>query len=317
VYYSHNARGRGVSMYLALKLASLLSVLAAVASATPIDVGSQAALQAATVYPNQKMGRAPGILVLGGAEGGDKWAKDVAQRLAAEGYIALPVAYFHAPGLQDQLQLIPIERLKAGVDLLVRDPRVDPRRIGVVGLSKGAEAALVLASIDARIRAVVAGSPSDVVWQGIDRKAGTIKSSWSVAGRPLPFVPFAACEDCRSLSALYVRSRGASVAVAAAGIPVERIRGPILLFSSERDTVWPSEAMAVSLKKRLESHHFRYPVLSWHYTNGGHFTLGPLAEQDAASDAGFGGGTAEGVLAARRDSWTQMRSFLHNAFYRN
>jgi dienelactone hydrolase len=295
----------------------MLSVLAALASATPVDVGSQAALQAATVYPNHKIGRAPGILVLGGAEGGDKWAKEVAQRLAADGYIALPEAYFHAPGLLDQLQLIPVERLKAGVDLLVRDPRVDPRRIGVVGLSKGAEAALVLASIDVRIRAVVAGSPSDVVWQGIDRKAGTIKSSWSVAGRPLPFVPFAACEDCRSLGSLYVRSRGASAAVAAAAIPVERIRGPILLFSSESDAVWPSEAMAASLKARLESHHFGYPVLSRHYPNGGHFTLGPLAEHDAASDAGFGGGTAEGVLAARRDSWTQMQSFLRNAFHRN
>ena len=115
------------------------------------------------VYPDLTNRRVPGMLVLGGAEGGDTWAKAVAEDLAQHGYAALAEAYFNAPGLDAQLQNIPVERLRRGIDRLIGDPRVDPRRIGVLGLSKGAEAGLVLASSDPRIVAVVAGSPSDVV----------------------------------------------------------------------------------------------------------------------------------------------------------
>jgi dienelactone hydrolase len=298
-------------------LAAAALLVSSPASPSPVHAAgrsSSPALQLAMAYPQPSAGRVPGILVLGGAEGGDRWAKAVARRLAEEGYVALPQAYFHAPGLQDQLQLIPIEQLRAGVDLLVRDARVDPRRIAVLGLSKGAEAALVLASVDRRIRAVVAGSPSDVVWQGIDRKNGAVKSSWSVAGRPLPFVPFASCDDCRSLGSLYVRSREAAGTEAPAAIPVERIRGPILLFSSETDAVWPSGSMAASLKLRLERKRFPHAIVLRQYPMGGHFTFGPLAEDEAEADAEFGGGTPDGILAARRESWVQMISFLHESF---
>lgn len=303
------------------RMAAAIVLLAATASAGLANEASLATseppvAQGEVIYPRASAGRVPGVLVLGGAEGGDKWARAVAEKLAAAGYVALPKAYFRAPGLEDQLEMIPVERLKAGIDRLARDPRVDPRRIAVLGLSKGAEAALVLASSDRRIRAVVAGSPSDVVWQGINRKDNSVKSSWTAGGAPLPFVPFAPCNDCRSLVSLYAHSREATEAVAAAAIPVERVHGPILLLSSEQDAVWPSATMAAALVQRLDNRHFRYRVVSLSYPAGGHFTLGPLDEEGAEKDAGFGGGTAEGVIAARRDSWPKVLAFLGDAFNR-
>ena len=270
--------------------------------------------RATMFHPVRTKSPIPGVLVLGGAEGGDKWAKDVAQALASDGYVALAEAYFKGPGLDDQLQQIPLERLKQGIDALVRDPRVDPHRIAVLGLSKGAEAALLLAASDLRIKAVVAGSPSDVVWQGIDRKAGTVKSSWTVGGKPLTFVPFVSCDGC-SLGALYANSRKVPGVVAGAAIPVERIGGPVLMLASTNDAVWPSETMAQAVRLRLKGYGFRYPVVILSYPDGGHFTLGTLAETDAASDARFGGGTADGVLAARRASWPQVLSFLDTTFH--
>ena len=99
-----------------------------------------------------------------------------------------------------------------------------------------------------------------------------------------------------------------------AAIAVERVQGPILLFSSETDIVWPSDRMAASLKLRLERKHFRYPVVLRRYPLGGHFSFGPLAQEEAAEDARFGGGTPDGILAARRHSWAEMIAFLQRSF---
>ena len=272
-------------------------------------------LQATMFYPAEEGVRppVPGILVLGGAEGGDTWAKQVAQELSKSGYAALAEAYFNGPGLDAQLVAIPVERLQAGIDRLVSDPRVDPKRIAVIGLSKGAEAALVLAAMDPRIKAAVAASPSDVVWQGIDRKTGRAASSWTRSGQPLTYVPFASCDDCRSLGALYTASRQRTNVLAEAAIPVEKTHGPIMLIASTSDAIWPSAVMADAIAQRLKEHAFHHNITRVDYPEGGHFSFGPLAEKDAVGDAGFGGGTAEGVIAARKDSWGKVAAFLRGA----
>jgi hypothetical protein len=71
--------------------------------------------------------------------------------------------------------------------------------------------------------------------------------------------------------------------------------------------------MAEAVKLRLAQHRFRHHVVLLRYPDGGHFTLGPLATEDAKTDAEFGGGTAEGVVAARRESWPKMLTFLDKA----
>jgi hypothetical protein len=66
--------------------------------------------------------------------------------------------------------------------------------LAVMGVSQGVEAALLLASRDARIRAVAALSPSSVVWAnvgpGIDEAQWPLRSSRTEGGEPLPFVPY-------------------------------------------------------------------------------------------------------------------------------
>jgi hypothetical protein len=47
-------------------------------------------------------------------------------------------------------------------------------------------------------------------------------------------------------------------AVEAAAIPVEKIRGPILLESFKQDQIWPSTLMASQLIDRLDKRDFRY-----------------------------------------------------------
>jgi len=69
---------------------------------------------------------------------------------------------------------------------------VDGQRIGLMGVSKGAEAAPLAATYGEDIRAVVAHKPSAVVWLGLPaNRADSFrgpKSSWTKDGRPQPAV---------------------------------------------------------------------------------------------------------------------------------
>lgn len=126
-----------------------------------------------------------GILILGGSEGGNS-AMDVAAQLASHGYTTLSLAYFGADSLPAAIDELPLEYFERAIALLRRQPHVDATRIVVFGTSKGAEAALLLASRDRGIRAVLAYAPSSVVWSCV---CTTEHSSWSVAGSGLASVP--------------------------------------------------------------------------------------------------------------------------------
>ncbi|MDR6673453.1 acyl-CoA thioester hydrolase/BAAT C-terminal domain-containing protein [Xanthomonas sp. 1678] len=286
-----------------------------VATAQPIDERSiETATLSATLYTPEDTAAHPAVLVLGGAEGGRAWAKRIARRLAEQGYVALAQSYFNGPGLPSQLSAIPLERLQAGVDYLAQQGPAAPPRIAVLGLSKGAEAALTLAAHDARIAAVVAASPSDVVWQGIDRSGGAAASSWTLAGTPLAYVPFTPCPDCKGLLDLYTHSGKAVAADSPARIAVERIHGPVLLIASAQDQVWPSAQMADAIAERLQRRQFAHQVSVLQYPQGGHFAFGLApTETTLQEDIGFGGGTPSGLTEARADSWTRTTAFLDAA----
>ena len=123
----------------------------------------------ANYFPAAGTGRRPGILLLGGSEGG--LARDLllqAVLLQREGYNVLHVAYHNAPGKPASLSNVPLEEFRRGLDWLKARPEVDPAALGVVGYSKGAEAALLIATRYPGIEAIVAGMPSSVAWDGLD-----------------------------------------------------------------------------------------------------------------------------------------------------
>ncbi|MFF9347845.1 hypothetical protein [Streptomyces sp. NPDC014734] len=68
------------------------------------------------------------------------------------------------------------------------------RRIGVLGSSKGAEAALHLSVLLPGVDAVVALSPTSPTWANVgpghDGRDRPYRSSWTWRGEPLPFVPY-------------------------------------------------------------------------------------------------------------------------------
>ena len=154
-------------------------------------------------YAASGAGKHPGVLLLGGSEGGlGPGTTRMGKALAADGFDVLHVAYFGAPDQPAKLVDVPLETFDQGLAWLRTRPEVDGERIGIVGGSKGAEAALLYASRTPLIKAVVVGMPSSVVWPGINY-AETMQPSWTVGGKAVPFLPYVFGSDYRNIFGAY------------------------------------------------------------------------------------------------------------------
>lgn len=288
---------------------------------TPIDVADHG-LVARVFTPAGPARRHPAILVLGGSEGGLESSSGEARLLANQGYVTMALAYFNAPGLPEQLTNIPLEYFGTALNTLRARPDVDPARVGIVGTSKGGEAVLLIASRHPEIKAVVAGVPSSVAWQGINMKNfADGAGSWTEGGKPVSYLaydnstPFDPTNWLKSIHDMYARSLAKVGDHADAAIPVERIAGPILLICGEADGLWPSCPMSQAVEARAKTHGFRHEVQLIAYPNAGHAAFGPPVKPEAPY---YGqlmalGGDEAGNVAARADGWTKATAFLATA----
>jgi dienelactone hydrolase len=274
----------------------------------------------------------PGVLLLGGAEGG-RPDPAYAALLASQGYVVFGLAYFGVPGLPKTLTRIPLEYGLNAARWLAERPEVAGDRVGVVGTAKGAEYALMLASTEpSRFAAVVAHVPSDVVWPGISAPAGTQVSSWTRGGADVPFLRSLPSRGATSVApnqairsadeyaqAVTTASRWR---LAVARIPVEQITAPILLTSGDADGMWPSTAQA---RRALESireagNHYGAALLDSH--GAGHLVGGvpDLPTTRTAIPSGpvtvDAGGDPATTAAAVRDTFSATVELLRKAMPR-
>ena len=270
-------------------------------------------------YPSTRGGPQPAILVVGGSEGGLHRGVDrTAHALQEQGYSALALSFFGAEGQPEALEAVPLETFTDALDWMADQPEVDPERLGFMGTSKGGEAAVLLASRAPQLKAVVGYVPSNVVWAGVNAqepwKMGSLGSSWSEGGEPLPYVPYKA-DNYRGgdLVKLYDDSLTALPDHQDAIIPVEKSKAPLLLICGEDDTMWPSCPMSQEVKKRADANGGpAVTVLA--YPDAGHFISGPpLSGNGKPVDLASMGGTQAGGEAALADSWPKVLDFYRTA----
>jgi dienelactone hydrolase len=273
----------------------------------------------ANYYEGKGRGPRPAILMLGGSEGGlSARGSMVARHHAERGYSTLQLSYFRAPGQPTKLENIPLEYFDKALAWLRSQPMVDDSRMAVIGGSKGAEAALLIASRHPELKAVVAAMPSGVVWSGVDWNFGRVGSSWSELGRPLPYLPIGKFDWSRvgqhGLVTMYNDGLAALPRRPEAIIPIERASAPILLICGEEDRMWPSCPMARLIQARAKRHG-RPEVVLLAYRDAGHAVHGmprPRSDPNFAN-LGKNGGSAEGNNNARQDNWPRMLAFLDEA----
>jgi dienelactone hydrolase len=244
----------------------------------------------------------PGVLVVGGSEGGVPQGK--AEWLARHGYAALALAYFHFEGLPPTLESIPLEYFGQAIAWMMQRPEVIPTEIGVMGHSRGGELALQLGALYPQIHAVVAYVPANVRYPSCcDRTMGP---AWTAGGRALAYV--------------LPRNPGAAEQMQAQ-IAVERIQGPILVISAQDDGVWPSSTMTAAIQRRLKDDHFKYEFVRLDYPHAGHRAGAPTIEPAWSSEVKHPvsgaemnfGGTPEGNADSSLDAIPKVLDFLRRS----
>jgi len=262
----------------------VLAILALVIGVAKAKAGSTDADQVLTVVEQGFEGhyydageREKAVITFSGSEGGSSASDTMAWYYKQNGVSALGVTLFAGEETGEYLDRVPLEYAENAIAWLKAQGY---EKIAVDGISKGSEYALLAASRFPEISCVVARVPSYFVSEGmIGRKAPSGTSCWSYRGEELRYTPYVVRDfdifkQLRRYGEFNILSYNTGKDVTEESIiPVENIRGPILLISTEADTVWPSAEQAAQIVSRLEEHSFSYEVNSLTYEHVSHFAI--------------------------------------------
>lgn len=191
------------------------------------------------------------VVIWGGSEGSPEF--DRAVRIASHGYRVLALFYFGQPNQQPKLANVPLDFFDEVVAWYDRHAGDGP--LTVIGLSRGAELALLLQERYPQIDNVVVFSPTKYAWQGLDYRREL--PSWTWRGQPVPYVSFRYAmrtstarmfADMLTNRPVHLRMQHASAAAHDPGSEAARIgfnlKGHLLAFAGDEDALWPSEQAA-------------------------------------------------------------------------
>lgn len=256
------------------------------------------------------------VLVLSGSSG--RVDRERARLLARQGLLALALRWFGGPGQPPGICEVPLETFVAGVELL-RSRGAE--RVGVLGLSKGAEGALLAAVHEPRVDVVVALSPSALVWSnvgpGLDGNERPYRSCWTWRGQPLPFVPMDDSWQCAEPDGVPAAIRGwydlsertFAERLAAAAIPLEETRAEVLLVAGGDDAMWPSLRYAEQLAARRGPSGAAVRLIT--HGAAGHRPRFPGESPAAPSPTFAYGGTSQADAHLGALAWPAILEALH------
>lgn len=229
------------------------------------------------------------IILLLGSGGSNMLTKSVAKWFVKKGVSALCI------GPEDGLgyHSFPLERVEEAIHFLKAQ---GCRKIGILGASITTIPALVSAARFPDITLTIAVTPCDIMLQGFSKEKRDGCAEWPVEGEsmltwrgePLPYVPYAyqhpkywqvvqeetkGSGNLLSSQRLFRDTEDNADLTDAVMIPVENIRGRLVLIGCEDDSLWPTEHYIRRMDERLKAraHECRYEALI--YEHGTHFAF--------------------------------------------
>lgn len=207
----------------------------------------------------------PLIVGIGGSEGGNAWVSDRWEKTRNEfldkGYAFLAIGYFGCEGTPKILDRIAIDDVYNAIAQAKKNPKISRNKIAVIGGSRGADLALLLASYYKDISCVIGMSSSHAIFPGHTQEFTT--SCWTFKGKELPFipvneeaVPYLMKRDLRGTFEAMLKD---TIAEQRSIIKVENINGAVLLLSATKDEMIPAVKMAEKMIQRLKDNNFKHP----------------------------------------------------------
>lgn len=277
----------------------------------------------ATFFSNKNTKNRPTIILIGGGHWGDFWG----QEFAKSNYVGLSLPYHRKEGLPQLAEEIPLEYFEKAVLWLKDQAEVNPNKIIVMGASRNAELALLIASFFPNIiHGVIAFNPSSVSWSNtvLPFNSDSLKPSWTFKNQPIPYIAMDKLKGTSSSTietlSYWKKGLSDSAAVFNAAIKVENINGAILLLSGADDEVWPSAMMSDMIEKRIKMNNFNFEFENIKYGNAGHLISsnpnnpslmrqGKMEIEGKSYDFNFGG-TESGDMEAQKDAAQRVFKFL-------
>ena len=233
----------------------------------------------------------------------------------------MALAYVMEEGLPDRFGKVPVDSLETAAKRL---HDMGYEKVGLWGISKGAELALLAGSLlPGLVNAVIAVAPMSTVCQGFAKEKGISilpESSWSFHGKEIPYTAFKMKKfplghviwksiQIRDITMTDLYLPLVKNPNPDAIIQVEKTTGPILLISSKMDNMWPSEFAAGQIIKRLQDHNFSYFCQHLSYEYGSHLFV-PVDLRSTKFFKGDRGKNKENGRKARMDSLVKTLEFV-------
>lgn len=200
-----------------------------------------------TTYGPPGKGPFPAVMLLHGSEGGmSGWSHRNAVLLAAHGFLAYPHSYSVGGNAWNagSIENVPLDRTVEALEAL-RSFEYCTGKVGLYGISRGGEQALLVTSLLARDRggavpdAVAAHAPADVICGAFDARSFRDSGdpgwqAWDLSKRAWTWQ--GTSENLKPTTP----------------IEIETYDGPVMLSHGDKDRVWSVE-MTRRLEKRLRA----------------------------------------------------------------
>ncbi|KAM7239317.1 hypothetical protein CapIbe_008812 [Capra ibex] len=260
-----------------------------------------------TLFLPPGSGPFPGIIDIFGIGGG--LLEYRASLLAGHGFATLALAYYDFDDLPKKFDVIHLEYFEEALCYMLQHTQIKGPRIGLLGISLGADICLSMASFLKNISATVSINGSGFSGH---RVIYYKDSSIPPLGHDLRRVKVA---FSGLLDIVDVRNDIIGGCENPCMIPIEKAQGPILFIVGQDDHNWRSELYAQIASERLQAHGKEKPrIISYpgtgHYIEPPYFPMCPASLHKLLDKPVMWGGEPRAHSKAQVDAWKQILTFF-------
>ncbi|XP_007939576.2 acyl-coenzyme A thioesterase 1-like [Orycteropus afer afer] len=262
----------------------------------------------ATLFLPPKPGPFPGVVDIYGAGGG--LLEYRASLLAGKGFAVMALAYYNYEDLPKGIETLHLEYFEEAVNYLLNHPEVKGPGVGLLGISKGGELCLSMASFLKGITAatIINGSVANV--GGVLHYKDESLPPVGVNRNRIKMTRDGLADIMDALNSPLEGPDQKSF------IPVERAKCTFLFLVGLDDHNWKSEFHATEASNRLQAHGKEKPQIIC-YPGAGHYIEPPYFPMCRASlhtlvgSPVIWGGESRAHAMAQVDAWKQLQTFFH------